>query len=201
MGADRRVINVHITQRGSGKFSPTAQHPREGWAEWSTWNALRPGDTASATCANCYDGDGETRRNVTVTLTRDSGSAIAYGSSTDANIYSYASSSDATDTYTFTIANLKKNEPYALYLYSANNSTTGGNATFTVGGVTKALDEAWIIADGTKILTRFDTVSDAIGTITGTFAAKDANGGAFNGLTLVGDLPAYVAKGTVLVIR
>ena len=198
---DIRVVNVHVTQRGSGKFSPTAQRPREGWTNWNTWNALRPSDAASAECRNCYEGDGTTKRNVTVTLTRDSGSAIAYGSSADANIYSYASSSDATDTYTFTIGNLKKNEPYALYLYSAKNSTGGGNATFTVGGVTKSLDETWIIAGGTKVLTRFDTVSDANGEITGTFAAKDANGGAFNGLTLVGDLPAYVATGTVLVIR
>ena len=199
--ADKKVVNVHVTQRGSGKFSPTSQRPREGWSGWSTWNALRPGDTASAMCSNCYDGDGTTKRNMTMTLTRNSGSAIGYGSSDNAQFFSYVSSSDATDTYTFTISNLKKNEPYSLYLYSVKDTAGGGNATFTVGGITKSLDETWILDGGTKVLARFDTVSDANGEITGTFAAKDANGGAFNGLTLVGDLPAYVAKGTVLVIR
>ena len=196
-----RVVNVHFTQRGSGKFSPTAQRPREGWTTWNTWNALRPGDAASATCANCYEGDGTTKRNVTVTLTRDSGSAIAYGSSNDANIYSYALSSDATDTYTFTISKLAKNASYTLYLYSAKNASGGGNATFTVGGVTKELDESWIIVGGVKVLTRFDVTSDANGTITGTFAAADANGGAFNGLTLVGALPDYVPTGTLMIVR
>ena len=76
-----------------------------------------------------------------------------------------------------------------------------GNATFTVGGATKGLEGAWILGDGQKVLTRFDVTSDANGTIVGTFAAADANGGAFNGLTLVGDLPAYVPTGTLMIVR
>ena len=51
------------------------------------------------------------------------------------------------------------------------------------------------------MLTRFDVTSDANGKITGTFAAADANGGAFNGLTLVGALPAYVPTGTLLIVK
>ena len=51
------------------------------------------------------------------------------------------------------------------------------------------------------MLTRFDVTSDANGTIAGTFAAADANGGAFNGLTLVGALPAYVAPGATIIVR
>ena len=51
------------------------------------------------------------------------------------------------------------------------------------------------------MLTRFDVTSDANGAITGTFAAASNAGGAFNGLSLVGDLPAYVATGTVLVVK
>ena len=199
--ADMRVVNVHITQLGSGKFSPTTQRPREGWSDWTTWNALRPGDAASAERRDCYDGDGTTQRNMTVTLTRDSGEAIAYGSSTDANIFSYALSSEATDTYTFTISQLAKNEPYSLYLYGAKSASTGGNATFTVGGVTKSLDETWIDDGGIKTLTRFDTVSDSDGVITGTFSAKDANGGAFNGLTLVGAFPEYKESAFVITVR
>ena len=199
--ADKSVVNVHITQRGEGKFSPTGQRPREGWSDWTIWNALRPGDAASAERRDCYEGDGTTQRNMTVTLTRDSGEAIGYGSSEDANIYSYALSSDTTDTYTFTISQHAKNEPYSLYLYGAKSASTGGNATFTVGGVTKSLDESWIIDGGTKVLTRFDTVSDSDGVITGTFAAKDANGGAFNGLTLVGAFPEYKESAFVITVR
>ena len=105
------------------------------------------------------------------------------------------------DSYTFTVGNLKKNEPYALYLYGVKNSSTGGNATFTVSGVMKTLDEVCIYDGMAKTLTRFDVTSDANGTITGTFAAADANGGAFNGLTLVGALPAYIPTGTMVIVR
>ena len=147
------------------------------------------------------EADGTTQRNMTVTLTHDSGTAIAKGFSSDAEFFSYVSSSGTSDTYTFTLSNLKKNEPYTLYLYSVKSSSALGNATFTVGGVTKDMEETWILGDGQKVLTRFDVASDANGIITGTFAAKDSNGGAFNGLTLVGDLPPYVATGTLLVVR
>ena len=199
--ADTRIVNVHITQRGSGKFSTTSQRPREGWSNWTTWNALRPGDAASAECRNCFDGDGTTRRNMTVSIVRDSGSAIGYGSSNNAQFYSYVLSSDTTDTYTFTISDLKKNAQYTLYLYGAKDASTAGNTTITIGGVTKSLDETWILDNGAKTLTRFDVTSDANGEITGKFAAKDSNGGAFNGLTLVGEFPNYVAPGMVLFVR
>ena len=61
-----------------------------------------------------------------------------------------------------------------------------------------------------KVLTRFDVTSDANGEIGGTFAAGDADtsslatslqGGAFCGLTLVGEFPDYVPTGTAISIR
>ena len=45
------------------------------------------------------------------------------------------------------------------------------------------------------------TVYDASKALRQNCTAADANGGAFNGLTLVGDLPDYVEAGTILVIR
>jgi hypothetical protein len=201
VAAETRVVNVHFTESGSGKLSATTQRPREGWANWNKWNALRPGAAASASVKNCVEADGTTPRNVTVTLTRDSGDAIAKETPNGSVFLSHVSSSDVDDSYTFTVGNLKKNEPYALYLYGVKNSSTGGNATFTVGGVTKALDEVCVYDGSAKTLTRFDVTSDANGTITGTFAAADANGGAFNGLTLVGALPAYVAPGATIIVR
>ena len=57
------------------------------------------------------------------------------------------------DTYTFTIGNLKKNEPYLLYLYSAKSNSGGGNAKFTVGGVTKGVEETWSL-QGTQMTFR-----------------------------------------------
>ena len=201
---DTRVINVDITGGSDsvGRFSAHTGLGREGWSDWNKWNALRlDGAAASAECRSCFEADGATRRNATVTLTRDSGAAIASVGTSGAStlLNNYASSTDASDTYTFTISSLKKNEPYTLWLYSAKGSATG-NAAFTVDGVTKNLEETWAL-QGTRMLTRFDVTSDANGVITGTFAAADANGGAFNGLTLVGDLPAYVATGAVIVIR
>jgi hypothetical protein len=201
VAADRRVVNVHFTERGTGKLSMTTQRPREGWANWNKWNAFRAGDGANAEIKNCREADGETRRNVSVVLTHDSGTAIVKESSADAQFFSYVSSSGSDDAYNFTISNLKKNEPYTLYLYSVKNFNGLGNAKFTIGGVTKALEETWILGSGQKVLTRFDVTSDANGVVTGTFAAADANGGAFNGLTLVGAFPDYKATGTLLVIR
>ena len=110
---------------------------------------------------------------------------------------SFITSSGADDTYTFTISNLKKNEPYKLYLYSANGNTSG-NAAFTVGGVTKGVEGLWSIG-ATPMLTRFDVTSDADGVISGVFAAADGNGAAFNGLTLVGDVREF--SGMTIIIR
>ena len=200
--AETRVVNVHFTESGTGKFSATGQRPREGWADWNKWNALRAGDAASASVRNCYEADGTTQRNLAVTLTHDSGAAIAKGTG-NAVFFSHVASSGTDDTYTFTVGNLKTNELYTLYLYSVKSFTTNtpGNATFTVGGVTKGVENTLIGNVGQKVVTRFDVTSDANGEITGTFAAADANGGAFNGLTIVGALPDYIATGTLMIFR
>ena len=195
------VVNVDFTGTGTGKLSANAMRGREGFGDWLSWNALRPGGEASVSVANCLDADGTTKRNMTVELTRVSGAAIATGAAATgtALLDAFVTSSGADDAYTFTISKLKENEPYTLYLYSANGRTSG-NAAFTVGGETKGVDGIWTIGE-TKMLTRFDVVSDANGEIIGTFAAADGNGGVFNGLTLVGDLPDYKSPSTVLFIR
>ena len=192
-GAMPSVINIDITgaSDSTGKFSAHTGVGREGWSNWNKWNALRPSN-ATTTVEYCVDADGETWRNAIVTLTRDSGEDIATvaGSGASTLLNNYVSSSEASDTYTITISKLKKNEPYTLWLYSAKGNATG-NATFTVGGATKGVEEPWSLG-ATKVLTRFDVMSDANGVVTGTFAAADENGGAFNGLTLVGDIPKFL---------
>ena len=182
------VVNVDFTGTGTGKLSANTARGREGYGDCLSWTALRPGGEASAVVDGCRDADGTTSRNMAVSLTRMSGAAIATGTAaTGATLLdSFITSSGVDDTYTFTISKLKANEPYTLYLYSANGRTSG-NAAFTVGGVTKGVDGIWSIG-ATPMLTRFDVVSDANGEISGTFAAADGNGGVFNGLTLVGDV-------------
>ena len=182
------VVNVDFTGTGTGKLSANTARGREGFGDWLSWNALRPGGEAVVSVANCLDADGTTKRNMAVSLTRTSGAAIATGTAATgtALLDAFVTSSGADDTYTFTISKLKENEPYTVYLYSANGNSSG-NAAFTVGGVTKRVEGLWSIG-ATPMLTRFDVVSDANGEITGTFAAADGNGGAFNGLTLVGDI-------------
>ena len=64
----------------------------------------------------------------------------------------------------------------------------------------RAWGGSWSLG-ATPMLTRFDVVSDANGEISGTFTAADENGGAFNGLTLVGELPVYKSQATVITIR
>jgi len=63
--------------------------------------------------------------------------------------------------------------------------------------VTKGVEGCWL--QGTKMMTRFDVVSDANGEISGTFAAADSNGGAFNGLTLVGNVSELT--GMMIIVR
>ena len=195
------VVNVDFTGTGSGKFSANATRGREGYSDCLSWNALRPGSAASVAVENCYEADGTTPRNLTVALSRASGAAIAAGSAVTGTAFfdSFVVSSGSEDAYTFTISKLKANEPYTLYLYSANGAASG-NAAFTVGGVTKGTDRPWTLGE-TKMLTRFDVVSDANGEISGTFAAADGNGGAFNGLTLVGELPGYKAPQFTIIVR
>lgn len=197
------VVNIDITSASdsTGRFSAYTGIGREGWSDWNKWNALRIGEAESAKNIGCFEADGLTKRNATVTIVRDSGAAIATvaGGGASTLLNNYVSSSDTSDTYTFAISNLKKNEPYTLWLYSAKGDATG-NAAFTLDGATKGVEETWSLG-ATKMLTRFDVMSDGNGVITGTFAAADANGGAFNGLTLVGDLPAYVAPGTIIFVR
>ncbi len=194
------VVNVDFAAAGSGRFSSYAGRSREGWSDWTRWNALRPGGAATAEAKDFFEADGATRHNVSVSLTHDSGEAIASGSASsgDSLCDAYIASANESDTYTFTISNLTKNAPYTLYLYSAKGSATG-NATFVVNGMTKGVEETWHFADDTKTLTRFEVSSN--GVISGVFAAKDANGGAFNGLTLVGHFPEYKASALVFVVR
>ena len=169
--------------------------------------ALRISNTSpsqTVSVENCREADGTTRRNVTLTLARTSGNvtkgytsgSMPTGSALHNN---WAVSDNASDTYTFTLSKLKKDEHYTLYLYSAKGGAAG-NASFTVGGVTKTADEPWNLKD-TKVVARFDVASDSNGEISGTFAAADANGGAFNGLTLVGNFPDYDPPGMIILLR
>ena len=194
------VVNVDFTGTGTGRFSANTARGREGFADWTTWNALRPEAAESAMVEDCREADGATRRNVGVSLTRTSGAPIAVGSASSGAtlLDAFVASSGAEDSYAFTISKLKKNEPYTLYVYSANGNASG-NAAFTVGGVTKGADGIWLL--GGKVFARFDVVSDANGEIAGSFAAADSNGGAFNGLTLVGEFPDYRPSGMAIVIR
>ena len=202
-GATPSVIHIDITGASDsrGRFSAHTGAGREGWSDWNRWNALRPGAAATAERGKCLEADGVTPRNATVTLARDSGVAITAGAGSGAStlLNNYVLSSGAADTYTLTIGELKANEPYTLWLYSAKGNAAG-NALFTVGGVTKGAEGTWSLGT-TKMLTRFDVVSDASGVISGTFAAADENGGAFNGLTLVGDLPEFIPDAFILVVR
>lgn len=204
-----RVINIDfgVPSSVAGRFSNHTGAGREGWDDWNKWNALRISDSTPATTVsvdNCREADGMTKRNVKLTLASTSGNvtkgytsgSMPTGSALHNN---WAASTGPSDTYTFTLSKLKKNEPYTLYLYSAKGGAEG-NGSFTVGGVTKTVDEPWNLKD-TKVVARFDVASDSNGEISGTFAAADANGGAFNGLTLVGEFPEYEPLGMIIIFR
>lgn len=217
--ATARVINIDIT----GSDENYVGVGREGWSDWTRWNGIRFSSKLPAaserTRLNCREADGTTKRNVAFTLKRDSSADIEKGWSPTGYtgptlLRIWAKSTGPSDTYTFTLSKLKKNEPYTLYLYSskgmdASGNAVDGNAVFTVGGVTKGADETWNLRDA-KVVARFDVTSDANGEISGTFVAGSADtssladslkGGAFNGLTLVGQFPDYVPVGTSVIFR
>lgn len=204
-----RVINIDfgVPSSVAGRFSNYTGAGREGWSDWNKWNALRISDStpaATVSIDNCREADGMTKRNVKLTLASTSGNVTKGYTSGDMPTGSalhnnWAKSDSASDAYTFTLSKLKKNEPYTLYLYSAKGGAEG-NGSFTVGGVTKTADDPWNLKD-TKVVARFDVASDSNGEISGTFAAADANGGAFNGLTLVGEFPEYEPLGMIIIFR
>ena len=207
--ATAHVVNIDfgVPSSVAGRFSNHTGAGREGWSDWNKWNALRISNStpaATVSVENCTEADGATKRNVGFTLSRTSGNvtkgytsgSMPTGSALHNN---WAASTGPSDTYTFTLSKLKKNEPYTLYLYSAKGGAEG-NGSFTVGGVTKTADEPWNLKD-TKVVARFDVASDSNGEISGTFAAADANGGAFNGLTLVGEFPEYDPPGMIIILR
>lgn len=192
-----RAVNIDIGGAGSGRLSSFAGRGREGWSDWTAWNALRPGaDASSASVDNCREADGDTKRNVAFALTRSSGAAIAAasGSTGCALLDAGAASTGTDDAYAFTVSKLTPNAAYTLYLYGT------GDALFTVDGETKGLDGLWFRTDYEPCFARFEATADANGEISGTFAAT-ATGDAFSGLSLVGEFPEFVPSAFVISIR
>ena len=194
--ATARVVNIDIGGGGDGRFSTFAGRGREGWSDWTAWNALRPGVASSATVENCREADGTTSRNVTLALTRSSGAIAAASGATGCDLLDTGvSSSGTSDGYAFTLSKLTPDAAYTLYLYGA------GDASFTVGGETKALEGQWFPTDYEPCFAQFAATADANGTVSGTFAASSATGAVFSGLTIVGEFPEYVPEAFVITIR
>ncbi|MBR4617418.1 MAG: hypothetical protein IKO55_17560 [Kiritimatiellae bacterium] len=191
--ATAQVINIDIAGSGSGRRSDFTGRGREGWG--TAWNALRPGAASSAIVKNCREDDG-TKCNISLSITRSSGAAIATASgSTDcAMLDSAVSSSGADDAYSFTLSELVPNAAYSLYFYGT------GDASFTVGGETKGLEEPWCAKEA-NALARFNVSADANGEISGTFYATSASGAAFGGLTIVGEFPDYEPQGMLIIFK
>ena len=191
--ATAQVINIDIAGSGSGRSSGYTGRGREGWG--TEWNALHPGAASSAIAKNCSEDDG-TKRNVSMSITRSSGAAIATANPQTgcAMLDSAVASTGAGDAYAFTISRLEPNAAYSLYLYGT------GDASFTVGGETKGLEEPWC-AKETDVLARFDVTADANGEVSGIFSATSASGATFGGLTIVGEFPTYTPPGMMLILR
>ena len=192
--ATSHVVNIDFGGSGTGRRSAYTGRGREGWG--MAWNALHPGAASSASVVNCREDDGNTPRNVSLSVTRSSGAAIATASgSTDcAMLDSAVSSSGADDAYSFTLSELVPNAAYSLYFYGT------GDASFTVGGETKGLEEPWCAKEA-NALARFNVSADANGEISGTFYATSASGAAFGGLTIVGEFPDYEPQGMLIIFK
>ena len=182
--ATSSVINVDIGTAATGRLSSFSGRGREGFSDWTAWNALPAGATK---VENCREADGTTPRNVTVAL---SGAVSAASGSSGCAMLDTGTAGSCT----FSVSKLTPNAAYTLYLYGT------GDAAFTVGGETKGLDGLWFRSDYEPCFARFEATADSSGEISGTFAAS-ATGDAFSGLSLVGEFPEYVPGAFVLVVR
>ena len=182
------VLNIDIG--ADATLSQFAGRGREGFSDSTTWNALPVGGGRCSSIRDLRDACDTNNTSVAVSLSRDSGAAVSLGTASSGNalLDTWAASSGSGDAYSFTISGLAKNSSYTLYLYSAKGAASG-NAVFTVNGVSKTPDEAWFLADGTAVAARFEVETDAERTISGTFASADSGDAAFNGFSLVGELP------------
>ena len=118
-------------------------------------------------------------------------------------------STNSTDVNAFTLAGLLPNTKYELYFFSralttappatANSIVRG---TFAAGGVTAVSDKTWF-ADSYGDYARIDAVSDAEGSITGTFRSASATDAAFwCGLQILGPgFAPYIPKGSTIIFR
>ncbi len=193
-GTTTGVVNIDIGAANSGRRSSFEGRGREGFGDWTMWNALHVGESATAETAECREADGDTCRNIIATLSHSGSMTLSSGSTGCAMLDTGVASSGSSDEYDFTVTGLTPGVPYTLYAYSAN----GG--VFTVGGETKSPDLIWLVAD-TATAVRFATLADANGAVSGTFAAPDSSGATFGGLTIVGEFPDFVPAATVVYLR
>ncbi len=205
-------VNIDLDCKGAGRaYAGTG---RVGYAG-ETWNGLAVGNGASGcTSKHLYAASG-TRTGVTLALSNADRplSASAANSATDTTAASLFSdgvvSTSSADVNAFTLAGLLPRAKYELYFYSRAlteappaTATSIVRGVFAVGGTTAVSEKTWF-ADEFGDYARIDAVSDAAGTVTGTFRSASADAAAFwCGLQILGPgFSPYIPTGTSIIFR
>lgn len=208
--ASLQGVNIDLDCKGAG--TTYAGTGRVGYAG-ERWNGLAVEDGAAGCESKQLFAASGTRTGVTLAIakTDDALTSSAANLATDTTAAALFAdgvvSTNSSDVNAFTLAGLLPNTKYELYFFSralttappatANSIVRG---TFMAGGVTAVSAKTWF-ADSYGDYARIDVVSDAEGSITGTFRSASATDSAFwCGLQILGPgFSPYIPRGTIFI--
>ena len=167
---------------------------RVGFGE-QVWSTTRT-DNGTVICENMKSSGGISK--TVFSLSRSDGIPVAATLGVNTLLDDGVVSSGTNDVYTFTFTQLVPNSEYKLYLYGCTVAD-GGVPTFEVGEVSATPELGWSrpFTNDVAVLT---VVSDATGTITGTFHSSGDASAAFCGVQIAGS-EFYYQRGLSISIR
>ncbi len=170
-------VDIRTAAGGATRY---AARGRVGFGE-QTWSTTRAGDGV-ITCDNMKSADGVSK--TVFTLARQGGAPVAAALGVNALLNDGVVSSGTNSVYTFSFTQLVPNSEYTLYLYGSTVADDGV-PTFAVGETAVVPELGWS-RPFTNDVAVLSVVSDASGTITGTFHSTGDASAAFCGVQIAG---------------
>ena len=184
-------VDIRTAAGGATRY---AARGRVGFGE-QTWSTTRAGDGV-ITCDNMKSADGVSK--TVFTLARQGGAPVAAALGVNALLNDGVVSSGTNSVYTFSFTQLVPNSEYTLYLYGSTVADDGV-PTFAVGETAVVPELGWS-RPFTNDVAVLSVVSDASGTITGTFHSTGDASAAFCGVQIAG-AEFYYQRGMTIILK
>ena len=184
-------VDIRVAAPGASRY---AARGRVGFGE-QTWCVTRAAGGNLVADSMC------TSNGVSMTaftLSRAGSSPVAAALGVNALIDDGVVSSGTNDVYSFSFAELVPDSEYTLYLYGSPVSG-GGMPTFAVGETTVVPELGWS-RPFTNDVAVLQVVSDAFGSISGTFRSTGEDSAAFCGVQIAGAEFRY-RRGMTIILR